>query len=87
VSVETFSAALHDLQRLMDKYPRSTALKMAAEQLAYLIDIESGKSMDRSKLGNINVGLIGLREVEDMDPELATRLYHIQAIAKKMAVK
>src|SRR4051812_14107380 len=47
------------------------------EQLEYLIGLESGSQLDRSKLRQINIGVIAAREIESGDPTLATWLYEI----------
>ena len=55
------------------------------DQLKYLIALDSGESVDRSMIQNIDIGLRALRNLEDIYPELAKELYDIQRKADRMA--
>ncbi len=83
--LEQFEAALRNVKLLQAKYEWSVALKSIEEQLEYLISLESGISRDSSKLGNINIGVLAAREVEDMDRNIANQLHSVSAEVKRMA--
>lgn len=46
-------------------------------QLNYLLQLLENPNSDRSKLKDINIGLIAVREIEGIDDKLAERLYEI----------
>lgn len=79
-----FKAATESVERLSLTYPNSVALRSVMEQLRYLIEVETGISKDTSKLGQINIGVLAAKEVEDMDAGVAEELYVVSAEVKKM---
>lgn len=79
-----FENALRDTKRLKAEFPWSTPLQSVIDQLEYLIAIESGRSLDTSKLASINIGVIAAREVEDMNIEIANKLYAVSEVVRKM---
>lgn len=82
--IETFDRALIELNKSMEKSPSNILVKSIQLQLKYLIDLEEGKEKDRSRLSEINLGLIAVREIEGKDDELANILYEVSSIAKAM---
>ena len=74
-----FESVLAEVRSLQLRYAPSSALKSIAEQLEYLLGIE------RSKLSRINIGVLAARDVEDMDLNIANRLYAISAEVRRMA--
>ena len=84
--LERYEVALQDIKMLQIKYEWSVALKSIEEQLEYLINLENDKSGDFSKLGNINIGVLAAREVEDMDRSIADQLHSISTEVKRMVV-
>ena len=79
-----FRTANESAERLLLTYPDSVALKSVMAQLRYLIDVEAGVSEDTSKLGQINIGVLAAKEIEDMDAGVAEELYAVTAEVKKM---
>ncbi|WP_370867907.1 immunity protein Tsi6 family protein [Phenylobacterium sp.] len=79
-----FEDALASARELLERYPFSVPLKSAVEQIEYLVDLESGKEVDRSKLPRINLGVIAAREVEDMDSGVAGKIYRVTSEIEKM---
>jgi hypothetical protein len=79
-----FRTATESVERLLLNYPNSVALKSVIAQLRYLIEVEAGVSKDTSKLGQINIGVLAAKEVEDMDVGVAEELYTVTAEVKKM---
>jgi len=55
------------------------------QQLTYLIAFEKGDPVDRALIENIDVGVRALRNLEDIYPELARKLYEVQRQAEAMA--
>jgi len=64
--------------------PDSTIFQSIKQQIEYIKNIRAGKEGDRSRLSSVNVGLYGVREFEESDPELAYLLKRIQYIADEM---
>ena len=75
--IDLFRSSLRDAGLLKEKYPSSAPLQSVIDQLEYLINLESGKSMDSSRLTAINIGAIAAREVEELDMETAEKLYAV----------
>ena len=64
--------------------PDYTIFQSIKHQIEYIKNIRAGKEGDRSRLSSVNVGLYGVREFEESDPELASLLKRIQFIADEM---
>jgi hypothetical protein len=69
---------------LLGQYPDSTALLSVSRQIEYLIGIESGSLIDKSRLKAIIIGVITARENEPLDDDAAETLYQIASEAKQM---
>lgn len=82
--IDLLTNTLRDTKQLKEKYSGSYMLQSAIDQIEYLIDLESGKSTDASKLQTINIGLIAVRAVEDMDMDVADKLHAVAAEVRKM---
>ena len=80
-----FESALAAALSIEPLYDWSAPLKSAIAQLRYLIDLETGKTTDRSRLADINIGVIAAREIEDMDQGVAEAIHFASAEARKMA--
>ena len=50
-------------------------------QINFMMSVFSGQDYDRSRLFDINVGLIGMREIAEFDPAFADLLSVIQYLA------
>lgn len=83
-NIAIFNKALVGLNKLVGEFPSNILVKSIKLQLKYLIDLEEGKEKDRSRLPEINLGLITVREIEGKDDELANILYEVNSIAKAM---
>ena len=82
---QLFAQALSGCQRLLATYPAHPPLQSAVAQLEYLIALESGARSDRHQLRDINIGLLTVRELEVLDPELADTLYAVSEQAELMS--
>lgn len=69
---------------LLGQYPSSTALLSVSRQIAYLIGLEDGSVVDRSRLKDITIGVITAREIEPLDDDAAETFYQIASEAKLM---
>lgn len=81
---ELLGDGLRGCLALLSVYPNSTALQSIKAQIQYLIDLEKGLMVDRSRLANITIGVMTAREVEALDESVAETLYKVAAIAKEM---
>lgn len=79
-----FETALAETEKLQRAYPAVQTLTSVANQLKYLISLASGQSSDRSRLGEIILGVQAAREVESLDPRLADHLYEADDQARQM---
>ncbi|MFN7945844.1 MAG: immunity protein Tsi6 family protein [Blastocatellia bacterium] len=84
--IELFKKALVECQRLLQQYPDEQPLKSVENQLLYLIDLEEGRRHDQKLLARINLGLIAVREIEDLDLPFAELLHKVSAQADQMRI-
>jgi hypothetical protein len=82
---ELFSRALAGCRDLLAKYPGHPPLLSAIAQLEYLSALQSGEHSDRSRLPDIDIGLLTVRELEVLDPKLAEALYEVSGEARVMS--
>jgi Tsi6 len=82
--IDLFKNALRDSRRLKEEFPWSIPLQSVIDQIEYLINVESGKSTDTSRLRTINIGIIAARDIEDMDMVVAEEIYAVCDEVKKM---
>ena len=71
---------------MLQQYPDEQPLKSVENQLLYLIDLEEGRRQDRNLLARINLGLIAVREIEDLDLPFAELLHKVSAQADQMRI-
>jgi hypothetical protein len=81
---ELFQKALSACSKLLSEHPDSRGIQSIICQLDYLISIESRKSTDRSRLHELTIGILAVREVEPWDKQLAAILYDVDAEARRM---
>lgn len=82
--IATLNKALAKLDKFTEKFPSDILVKSIEFQLKYLIDLKEGREKDRSRLNEINLGLIAVIEIEGKDDDLADILYEVNSIAKTM---
>ena len=83
--LELFISALKKCQAYSAQEPGGWLWPGMIEQLSYLVELESGRSSDRTLLSNVCVGAMAAKNIEDRDAELARSLYDIQAAVQEMA--
>lgn len=74
---ELLKKSIELCDRLCRRYDSLPPLESLRAQLVYLLNLEEGTVQDRSKLGQLSIGIIAAREIEDRDPELADLLYQL----------
>lgn len=73
---------------LKAKLGTNPMLDSVIEQLTYLLSLADGTSTDESRLKNINIGLIAVREVEGADDALANMLHELaQDVRDRLSAK
>ena len=79
-----FKKALAACERLQVRFPQDGALTSIIAQLHYLIDLDAGRTKDRSRLTEIVLGVQAAREIEPLDLKVAELLYRVAEAARKM---
>lgn len=79
-----FEKALHKSEELSLKHPNVDAFISISRQLEYLLNLELGVDVDRSRLREIVIGVLTAREVEPLDEEAADLFYQVSGEAKRM---
>lgn len=74
-SDEIFEVALDAMRELSALHPESRPITSAIDQLEYLLAVARGVQQDRSRVANINIGIIAVREVEGLDEAAAEKLH------------
>lgn len=82
--IRLFEEALARLRVALEKAPYMFPLESVIAQIQYLLDVESGKSVDRSRLATISVGQIAARDIDNFDESLAELLHEVSAEARDM---
>jgi len=82
--IQTFIDALTAIRKLAADHTHSKPIASAIEQLEYLIAVEDGLEVDRSRLDTINIGLIAVREIEGLDEDAAEKLHEAAFEARQM---
>jgi hypothetical protein len=81
---ETLKCAKKIVLQRLKSAPNYVIFQSIDAQLDYIKDLIDGKTSDRSKLKDVNVGLYAIREFEESDPEFAKQLKKIQFIADRI---
>lgn len=79
-----FTNARTQVEALRIKFPGVQTLESIVRQIDYLIDLQSGRIEDRSRLKDIVLGVQAAREVEPLDSSVAEILYAVNEQAQKM---
>ncbi len=79
-----FKKALTACEKLQARHPQAMVLASIIAQLKYLIDLDAGRTKDRSRLSQIALGVQAAREIEPLDLKTAELLYEVADAARKM---
>ena len=79
-----FEKALVEVEKLQCTYPSVQTLNSIQNQIKYLRSLASGESNDRSRLGEIILGVQAAREIESLNQQLAELLYEVDEQAGQM---
>jgi hypothetical protein len=82
--LELFEDTLEVTKELRVKNAWSELIPSVIDQLEYLIDLERGRCSDKSRLTTLTIGIITVREIEDLDKDVAEKLHSVSAEVKKM---
>lgn len=77
-----FEQGLNRCRALLALHPDSPALMSIEKQIEFLIDLEKGLTSDVSRLREITIGVLTVREVEPLDGEVAKVLYQVASEAR-----
>lgn len=83
--IDLFDKALTSSREALAKAPYMFPLATVIDQLQYLLDLEVGKTLDRTGLDTISIGQIAARDIENFDSELADLLHEVSAQVREMA--
>lgn len=81
--LDLLNEALVKSRRLQEQFPEVQTIGSIIRQLEYLIGVES-RVNDRSRLGEIILGVQAAREIEPLDSDLAELLYQVNDEARTM---
>ncbi len=76
--------ALFKSREVKLKFPTYFFWDTLERQLEYLLDLAENKTCDKSKLKNMTIGILTVREIEGLDEELSDSLYQVADMAEKM---
>jgi hypothetical protein len=79
-----FDRADEAITALERDWPTLSYLPSFRKQIAYLRAVEQGEESDRSRLSQINIGVIAAKDIEDRNPEIAETLYELADVARTM---
>ena len=81
---KTISEAEKIVRNRILSAPAHTIFQSIEAQLDYIKGLREGKEKDKNRLKEINLGLYGVREFEESDPELSRILKELQFIVDEM---
>lgn len=81
---DLFREALRRCTELVGRFPDVKFLESVKRQLEFLIDLDEGKRTDRANIKRLSIGIIAVREVEDLDSELYDLLIQAASEADRM---
>jgi hypothetical protein len=81
IRVEYIQETLHEC-RLLQRNNSGAPFENVAVQLEYILKVLKGEQMDKSKLKDINIGLIAIREFDTRFPEFADRLMETEKVVE-----
>lgn len=76
--------ALSSVQGHLQSLGKDEALEIIETQLKWLLKFVNGKTFTNSKLKEVAVGVLAMREVESLDSTLAKQLYEIQYVVDQI---
>jgi len=79
-----FRSALSKSRDHVQRWGEHRAIQSIIAQLQYLEAVEAGVMKDRSRLSEINLGVLAAREIEDRDMPLAELLYEVTGELQNM---
>jgi hypothetical protein len=82
--LRVFGAALHEVISLQAQYPNDPSIRSIVAQLQYLIELEEGRRTDRERLNDIVIGILTIREIQQLDSSVADMLYHVEEEVDRM---
>jgi len=84
---ELFDEAEDAIGKLERKWPTLSYLPSFRKQVAYLRAVERGEEVDRTRLAEINIGVIAAKDIEDRDADAAAILHKLAFLAQTMATE
>jgi len=81
---EIIEQALQECESLLKQHPTCSPLEYVAVQLRYLISFVSGENADKSRLKDINVGLVAVREFSTRFPDFTEQLFAVSKVVDDM---
>jgi hypothetical protein len=81
---EIIERALQECESLMKQHPTCSPLEYVAVQLRYLKGLLAGEHSDKSRLKDINVGLIAVREFSTRFPDFTEQLFAVAKVVDDM---
>ena len=81
---ELLNKVLAECDSRLDKNPSFRPLTIVKEEVEYLRALIDGETQNRSNLGNIQIGLLAVREFEANDPEFADLIFQVMELVDKL---
>ncbi|MEI7038077.1 immunity protein Tsi6 family protein [Fulvimonas yonginensis] len=64
-------------EKLQERYPSDSSIGSILKQLSFLIELERGERSDASRLNEIIIGVLALKEIDPLAPDVAELLYSV----------
>lgn len=79
-----FNKALTACGDLRARHPDNVTIKSIISQLNYLMDLDAGRTRDRSRLDTVVIGVLARCEIEHLDSKTAKLLEKVAEEARRM---
>jgi hypothetical protein len=77
--IDLFLKAKAGAERLQQQYPEDSSIESVIKQLSFLVELELGERSDAVRLNDIIIGVLALKEIDPLDPDLAELLYSVSS--------
>ena len=75
--IDIFLKAKAETENLQVRYPADPSIESVLKQLSFLIELQRGERSDAIRLNDIIIGVLALKEIEPLDPDVAEILYSV----------
>jgi hypothetical protein len=82
--LQLYAEAMRSCEVFLETHGPSPMVDSAIRQIARLIEMEKQGAYDLDYLRKVNIGLIGVREVVDVDRAIGDKLFAVAGVVRRI---